>query len=49
VRDYFSSLPPERFPNLVAVAAELTNVDTDARFELLLDFFVDGLAARAGR
>lgn len=43
-----SSLPPERFPNLVAVATELTNVDMDARFEFLLEFFVDGLAARAG-
>jgi AcrR family transcriptional regulator len=49
VRDYFRSLPPERFPNLVAVAPELTNVDMDARFELLLDLFVDGLVARAGR
>jgi TetR/AcrR family tetracycline transcriptional repressor len=49
VRDYFSSLPPDRFPNLVAVASELTDVDMDERFELLLEFFVDGLAARAGR
>jgi AcrR family transcriptional regulator len=48
VRDYFGSLPPDRFPNLVAVAPELTDVDMDARFELLLEFFVDGLAARAG-
>jgi TetR/AcrR family tetracycline transcriptional repressor len=48
VRDYFGSLPPERFPNLVAVAGQLTDVDMDARFELLLGFFVDGLAARAG-
>jgi TetR/AcrR family tetracycline transcriptional repressor len=49
VREYLSSLPPERFPNLVAVAPEFTDADMDARFELLLDFFVDGLAARAGR
>jgi AcrR family transcriptional regulator len=49
LQDYFSSLPPERFPNLVAVAGEFRNVDMDARFELLLDIFVDGLAARAGR
>lgn len=48
VRDYFASLPPERFPNLVAVAPELTHLrNMDPRFELLLDFFVDGLAARA--
>jgi hypothetical protein len=47
VRDYFGSLPPDGFPNLVAVAPELTGVDMDARFELLLEFFVDGLSARA--
>jgi TetR/AcrR family transcriptional regulator, tetracycline repressor protein len=49
VREYFSSLPPERFPNPVAVAPEFADADMDARFELLLDFLVDGLAARAGR
>jgi AcrR family transcriptional regulator len=48
VRDYFGSLPPERFPNLVAIAAEFTDADMDARFELLLDLFVDGLATRSG-
>jgi TetR/AcrR family tetracycline transcriptional repressor len=49
VRDYYGSLPPDRFPNLVAVAPAFGDVDMDARFELLLDFFVDGLAARAAR
>jgi AcrR family transcriptional regulator len=49
VRDYFGSLPQERFPNLTAVAAELAHVDMDARFELLLDLFVGGLAARTER
>jgi AcrR family transcriptional regulator len=49
MQDYFRSLPPERFPHLVAVAGEHRNVDLDARFELLLDIFVDGLAARVGR
>jgi AcrR family transcriptional regulator len=47
VRDYFGSLPPERFPNLVAVAGEFAAADMDARFELLLELIVDGLAARA--
>jgi len=48
VRDYFGSLPPERFPNLIAVAGEFTDADMDARFDLLLELFVDGLAARKG-
>jgi AcrR family transcriptional regulator len=47
VSDYFASLPPEQFPNLVEVADEFPAADMDARFELLLDLFVDGLAARA--
>jgi hypothetical protein len=44
---YIASLPPEQFPNLVAVAPEFAADDLDARFELLLDFFVEGLARRA--
>ena len=36
-----------QFPNLVAVADHMAVADPDARFELLLDFFVDGLAQRA--
>ena len=47
VRDYLGSLPGEQFPNLVAVADHMAAPDPDARFELLLDFFVDGLAQRA--
>jgi TetR/AcrR family transcriptional regulator, tetracycline repressor protein len=49
VRDYLASLPPERFPNLVALADHIVAGDPDARFELLLDLFVDGLAQRAAR
>jgi len=47
VRAYLGSLPGEQFPNLVAVADHMAAADPDARFELLLDFFVDGLAQRA--
>lgn len=47
VSDYFSSLPVDRFPNLVAVAGQFTQRDVDEQFELLIDLFVDGLAARA--
>jgi AcrR family transcriptional regulator len=47
VSDYYASLPPDRFPNLVAVASELTTADMDERFELLLDLLVAGLATRS--
>jgi AcrR family transcriptional regulator len=47
VRDYLASLPAEEFPNLREVAEHFAITDQDARFELLLDLFVDGLAARA--
>jgi AcrR family transcriptional regulator len=47
ITDYLTSLPPDRFPNLIAVAPELTAGDLDERFDLLLDLFVDGLARRA--
>ncbi|MBO0837776.1 MAG: TetR/AcrR family transcriptional regulator C-terminal domain-containing protein [Actinobacteria bacterium] len=47
---YLASLPPERFPNLVALAPEFGYPDRDEQFELLIDIFVDGLArlAKAG-
>jgi AcrR family transcriptional regulator len=48
VRDYIASLPPDHFPNMVAVADHYAIIDQDLRFELLLDLYVDGLAARAG-
>jgi AcrR family transcriptional regulator len=47
VSGYLASLPPERFANLREVADHFAMTDQDARFELLLDLFVDGLAARA--
>jgi TetR/AcrR family transcriptional regulator, tetracycline repressor protein len=47
VRDYIAGLPPDRFPNLVAVADSYAIIDQEKRFDLLLDLFVDGLAQRA--
>ncbi len=47
IRDYLGSLPSEEFPNLVDVADHIAAGNADQRFELLLDFFVDGLAQRA--
>jgi TetR/AcrR family transcriptional regulator, tetracycline repressor protein len=46
ITDYVASLPVEQFPNLAAVAPVFAVDDLDARFELLLDLFVDGLAQR---
>jgi hypothetical protein len=46
-RDYLAALPRDRFPNLVDLAGHFAFTDADARFELLLDLFVDGLAQRA--
>ena len=45
--DYLASLPSDRFPHLVAVAAHIAQDNADEHFELLLDLFVDGLAQRA--
>jgi AcrR family transcriptional regulator len=47
VRAYLVALPAEQFPNLNELADHFAITDQDARFELLLDLFVDGLAARA--
>ena len=47
VQTYFSSLPDEHFSNLKELAEHFAVTDQDARFELLLNLFVDGLAARA--
>jgi AcrR family transcriptional regulator len=44
---YLESLPADQFPNLTEVADAFAMGDQDARFELLLDLFVEGLAKRA--
>jgi hypothetical protein len=46
VRDYITALPADRFPNMVAVADHYAITDNDRRFALLIDLYVDGLAAR---
>ena len=43
-REYFASLPPDRFPNTVALAGHMMDPDMDARFELGLEMLVTGLA-----
>ncbi len=47
VRTYFESLPDEQFSHLKEVAEHFAMTDQDARFDLLIDLFVDGIAARA--
>lgn len=45
IKGYFESLPPERFPNTLAIVDELFAGDVDDRFEFGLDVLVKGLAA----
>jgi AcrR family transcriptional regulator len=44
---YFQSLPPEQFPNLLALTGAMFTGDDDDRFEFGLDLLVRGLAAHA--
>jgi len=44
-RQLVAGLPPERFPNLVALAGELTAGTLDERFEFGLAALLDGIAA----
>jgi hypothetical protein len=48
VGDYLGSLPADQFSNIQEVARHFADPDQDARFELLIDLFVEGLARRAG-
>jgi AcrR family transcriptional regulator len=45
-RDYLAALPPDDFPNLVALADQFAISDPEVRFDLLVDLFVEGLARR---
>jgi hypothetical protein len=45
LRGYFGSLPPDRFPNVIALAGALTGGGPDVRFEFGLEVLVRGLAA----
>lgn len=47
VREYFGSLPPDRFPNLVAMAPAMTEGSGDERFAFAIDLMVDGLGRYA--
>jgi TetR/AcrR family transcriptional regulator, tetracycline repressor protein len=49
IRGYFASLPVERFPNLVALAADITGGDPDERFEFGLELLLDGLERESPR
>jgi hypothetical protein len=46
MRQYFASLPAERFPNLVALAGPMTAGGGHERLEFGLDLLVAGLAAK---
>lgn len=45
LKNFFASLPPDRFPYLVALADPLTSGDGDHRFEFGLDLLVRGIAS----
>jgi AcrR family transcriptional regulator len=45
MRGYFDALPPERFPNLIALSGMMFDETNDARFELGLDIILRGLAS----
>ncbi|MCA1739777.1 MAG: TetR/AcrR family transcriptional regulator C-terminal domain-containing protein [Actinobacteria bacterium] len=46
IRVYFASLPTERFPNLSALADDITGGGPDERFEFGLGLLLDGLEKR---
>lgn len=43
MREYFAALPPDRFPNIVALAVPLTSGAGEERFEFGLDLMLRGL------
>ncbi|RZS44382.1 TetR family transcriptional regulator [Herbihabitans rhizosphaerae] len=47
LRDYYASLPEDRFPLTVGSVGQMTAGSSDERFEYGLDLLVDGLAARS--
>ncbi|MBP2703289.1 TetR/AcrR family transcriptional regulator C-terminal domain-containing protein [Microbispora sp. RL4-1S] len=48
IQEYFASLPPDRFPNLVAVAGLMADESNDYRFELGMEIIIRGLASYVG-
>jgi TetR/AcrR family tetracycline transcriptional repressor len=47
IRDYYASMPPDRFPNVLATLDELFGGGPEERFELGLDVILRGLASYA--
>ncbi|MGI5492186.1 TetR/AcrR family transcriptional regulator [Microtetraspora malaysiensis] len=45
MKAYFGALPPDRFPNMLAVASLMVDETNDYRFELGLDIILRGLAS----
>jgi hypothetical protein len=45
----FTTLPADRYPNLVRLGDDLVSGDGDERFHFAIDTFLDGLVARAAR
>ena len=45
LREYFAALPVDRFPNVVSLAAALTEGDGETRFEFGLEVLIRGLIA----
>ncbi|MFC4533632.1 TetR/AcrR family transcriptional regulator [Sphaerisporangium dianthi] len=45
IKGYFDALPPERFPNLLALADMMFGGTYDARFELGVEIIIRGLAS----
>lgn len=48
VHDYFASLPPDQFPNLVALADLMMDESNDYRFELGVEIILRGIASYVG-
>lgn len=48
MRDFMAALPPEHFPNLVALAPIMASGDGDERFTFGVDVLIAGLKALAG-
>lgn len=49
LREYFTALPPERYPTIMAHVAELVDADHIDRFEFGLDVLIAGLERTAER
>lgn len=43
IRDYLTSLPPQRFPHLLGLVSMMSDDNADERFELGLDLLVRGI------